>query len=425
MATLGMTALLSGCGDSDDQRPPTDAEALCALYEAACARQAECGVYLYSATTDVEQCLAELGCATTAASMAASGVIVATPAARACADAVAAATCAELEPWQDGRPASFIEGHPLCDGVLVGTQEEGGACAWAQQCKPGLTCAGETCPGACEVDTSACQRDSCPAGQFCAFDGCRPVAQRGEACEFSDGMYNTCADGLYCRIEFGQPAGVCGDPTPRDGACTDLSFFVCEDGDACISNTCQPIRALGAACNTATDCGLDNFCDFTNGNRCAPARAVGAACGQVWGECGFHADCDAGVCQPLAEPAPAPLVVVPTVGLGADCRAANCARGLACRPSGAAADPAWVCEPAAALGASCEPADPDLRFALLFNGQRAVDACLDGVCDVLGSPWTCVSPKPPGAACSREGLTIECASAHCSAGVCAEFFVCP
>lgn len=413
-------SLATACGDD----PPAEATPLCDLYRAACERQAECGVYLYSNTADVAQCLAELDCVGTATSMAAAAVTVSTADAAACAAAIDGSTCAALAPWQDGRPASFLTGTPACAAVLVGGRAEGETCAASVQCQGDLACQGQTCPGTCQVDTTTCTRDSCPADQFCDLNGCAPRAARGAPCAIGDGFVNTCADGLFCQIDA-DLHGTCVDPTPRGGACVTISYFTCAGGDACIDNTCQAPRALGAACNGAEDCGLGNFCDFDHGNVCAPWRAVGAACGNAFGECGLHADCEGGTCQALHDPTPGPLTTRPTVAAGADCADANCAAGLACRPSGEAANPSWRCEPAAAVGASCEPPTEDLRFALLFSGQRAVAACAAGLCDVFAPTWTCVVPQPPGAPCSRDGFTAACTSLQCVAGTCADFFTCP
>ena len=419
---LALAALVPACGDDP---APVDATPLCALYRAACERQAACGVYLYSNTADVDACLAELDCAGTAASMAAADVTISTADATACTAAITAASCAELAPWQDGRPASFITGTPACAATLVGGRAAGESCAASEQCQGDLTCQGQTCPGTCAVDASQCQRDACPADQFCGDGGCAPRADRGASCEIGDEFVNTCADGLFCAFDAALD-GTCVDATPRGGACTVASYFVCAGGDACVDGTCQAPRATGATCATATDCGLGSFCDFDHGNVCAPWRAIGAACGTAFAECGLHGDCVDGTCQALRAPAPGPLLTRPTVGAGADCADANCAAGLACRPSGSdPANPLWRCAPAAALGASCEPPSEALRFALLFAGQRAVAACAQGVCDVLAPTWTCVAPQPPGAACPRDGLTAACTSLRCEAGRCADFFTCP
>ena len=48
-ALLALAALVPACGDDP---APVDASPLCALYRAACERQAACGVYLYSNTAD-------------------------------------------------------------------------------------------------------------------------------------------------------------------------------------------------------------------------------------------------------------------------------------------------------------------------------------------------------------------------------------
>ena len=157
---LALAALVPACGDDP---APVDATPLCALYRAACERQAACGVYLYSNTADVDACLAELDCAGTAASMAAADVTISTADATACTAAITAASCAELAPWQDGRPASFITGTPACAAPLVGGRAAGESCAASEQCQGDLTCQGQTCPGTCAVDASQCQRDACPA----------------------------------------------------------------------------------------------------------------------------------------------------------------------------------------------------------------------------------------------------------------------
>jgi|JI10StandDraft_1071094.scaffolds.fasta_scaffold06604_13 hypothetical protein len=419
---LSLVALAAACG-GDDAGPEVDDSALCAAYQAACARQAECGVPVFTTATDEDDCLAQLDCVGTAAALAAGDVMIATDEALACAEALSGATCAELEPWQGGRRIDVRQAYPSCVDMLVGTRAQGESCASAQQCQPGLSCVGDTCPGQCGPDTRSCDRTSCPTGQFCNLGGCAPRAALGEPCEYGDGFDNTCADGLFCRVDGG-PQGVCVAPTARGGACTAASYYACADGDACIDGTCQAPRPIGGACSTATDCGLDHFCDFANGNRCAPARALGAACGTSWGECGYDANCVDDTCQPFgSEPAPGPIETRPTVALGADCAEANCPSGAACLPSAGSESVAWRCGAAPGPGESCDPGTDELRFAVLFSG-RFGSLCRDSLCDLFAG-WTCVVPAPPGAACPTDGTTLACTAGRCDGGTCAEFFTCP
>ena len=400
-----------------------DDSALCAMYQAACTRQADCGLALLTPSTDYDTCMAQLDCVGTAAAMAAGDVRISTDDATACAAALTGATCAELEPWRGDVRIDVRQAFPACAEALVGTRGPGEACASGQQCEPGLACEGQTCPGQCVPDTRRCDRTSCPDGEYCGLEGCTPRAALGAPCEYSDGFDNTCADGLYCRIDGG-PQGVCVEPAARGAACNDLSYYVCAGGDACVDNVCRPPLQVGQACNGATDCGRDFFCDFDDGNRCAPARAPGAACGSSWGECGYDANCVDGTCQPLGTaPSPGPIETRPTVALGADCAQANCPSGAACLPTAAAGGTAWRCAPAPGPGASCDPGSDELRFALMLSG-RFNGACRDSVCELFAG-WTCVVPAPPGDACPTDGATFACTSGRCDRGTCAEFFTCP
>ena len=72
------------------------------------------------------------------------------------------------------------------------------------------------------------------------------------------------------------------------------------------------------------------------------------------------------------------------------------------------------------------PATDAGQFAVFFS-LASVSACNGGICDIFAEEWSCVESSPAGQACETPGLTLECQSAFCDAGVCSEIFIdeCP
>jgi hypothetical protein len=386
-------------------------------------------VSIYNAIDDVDACLEQLDCVGSAAQLAEAGVEVDVAQATACAAALETASCDALRPWRGDGPVSVQDAFPACGAIWRGTKVVGESCAADPQCAAGLECAGETCPGQCQPKAAACVRGSCPSDQFCDLDACVARGQRGASCAPGDDFtVNTCADGLYCQFVEGQ--GQCVDGLPRGSACSDLSYFVCANGDACIDDECRAALPVGASCTGFTDCGLASFCDFAAGGVCAPFLAVGAACTDAAAACGPRGECVDGRCRDVRAPDPAPITTRPTVGDGASCDQANCGPGLACLPSwmtiveggSTSMVVAFHCGEMAAPGESCDPGE-SLRGAYLLSG-RFMTACADSVCDAFAS-WRCVEPRHPGEACTAQGFSFECTSLRCDGGRCADYYSCP
>lgn len=432
VSLLGLVTA-TGCGDGggDDDRPaPPDDQvtALCDLYRVACARQAECGVYIYSRTGDPVRCEEQLACEDVVAGLAAADIAVSIADANACRITLEAATCEGLVLWEGAFASSLLSADAACRDVFAGQRAAGESCGWSEQCEAGLSCAGQTCPGTCQEGSSSCQALGCDAGQFCDNLGmCKPRGAQGDECGFPGTEFeNPCQDGLRC-MPLGSPQELtCQPQIARGQYCEELSFFSCANGDVCRDNSCQAPAAAGQACSASTDCGFGSFCAFDdpNGQVCMPWRAEGASCTLAGGECGPTASCDedtrrcVAVEAPSSEPPLATGTPRPFVGDGEDCEMANCNAGLSCRP----VDGTWRCQAAPALGASCRPVNPDDEIEVLFSGVGGVGGCAEGVCDVLGS-WTCVVPAEPGEPCPTPGVTAACASVVCKAdGTCADYF---
>jgi len=421
---LLLVVLAFGCGAGDPPGPaPVDqTAALCDLYRVACARQAECGVYLYSRTTDPARCEEQLACEDAANGAYAADIEISIPDANACRDTLAAATCEGLVLWDDatGIPSALTSTDPTCQAVFAGQREAGETCGWSQQCQEGLACTGETCPGTCTPVAPQCSIGSCAGSEFCGSDGtCKARAGSGEACGIANDYENACADGLRCDFPFGQTEGTCKPQLTRGSSCNNESFFACENGDVCNNGTCAAPTPESASCGDAFECGIGSYCTFAGGHVCKPQLGIGDPCERVGLECGPNAECRETdhTCQLYGSVA-STSSPRPFVGEGEDCELANCEANLACRPSGGQ----WRCQAAPGLGESCSPDDPNDQVLVLLFGTNGVGGCREGVCDVFGS-WTCVVPAAPGATCATPGFTAACASVVCKLDhTCADYF---
>lgn len=413
---VAILVLLIGCG-GDDPKPVERSGALCDLYRVACARQAECGVFLYNRTTDAVKCEEQLACEDVVEGFAAADVAISETDAKACRDKVAAASCEGLVLWDGDVSSALVAVEPSCVAVFQGTREQGESCSWPQQCKPGLECGGDTCPGTCEEIAERCTVGGCADSEFCDSNGeCKPRAQLGGDC-FPEAFENVCEDNSFCDLDGAD--GTCKPLLARGDACSLASFFSCANGDICRNGTCDAPTPPGGDCSSSDECGLGSFCAFQSGSVCSAYLTLGSACTNAQFECGPNAQCDDGQCVPAHEDLP----TVPTethafVGAGENCELANCAAGLACRPT----NDVWLCETAPRLGESCRPDNQADELAVMFSGTAGIGGCAEGICDMFGT-WTCVVPALPGAACDAPGISASCASAICQADhTCADFF---
>jgi len=125
-----------------------------------------------------------------------------------------------------------VSGEPLnCDDDNPCTIDN---CTPASGCSNDAVADGAACPDAdlCNGDES-CQSGICRAGSALDCDDHNPCTQ--DACSATIGCENLpLEDGISCG------GGVCGPSTCRAGACEPDDASVCDDGDPCTSNSCDP-----------------------------------------------------------------------------------------------------------------------------------------------------------------------------------------
>lgn len=224
----------------------------------------------------------------------------------------------------------------------------------------------------------------------------------------------TCSEGFECKAgicsDSGSACGRCGEVEPArvGAACTSTARVPCEEGAACVENTCVPIQyvADGEACSDSRRCQEDSYCSrATTPSTCAPAAAAGELCELAPSSCqeglkcerfGLTADqsqprrCIVPVSTPsppaqLGEPCGAEvschtdlrcdgesLRCAARRRLGERCAAQDCADGLWCDPNES------MCAPRPGEGQPCPES--------LQNECAAGLACAeDGVCHAFGA----------------------------------------
>jgi hypothetical protein len=160
---------------------------------------------------------------------------------------------------RDGLPCQSSPAQGEC--VCAARAPAGGACKLADECAPGLGCAGGQCRA--------------------------PVSQQGEPCSYAQGV--TCAGGLACLITDGRRsalAGTCGPMRPEGSACY---WVECQRGLDCAGasidesaprqGTCRAKAGPGQACRPF-GCTLGYLCDQ---GVCVSRPAAGQSCVAIGG----------------------------------------------------------------------------------------------------------------------------------------------
>lgn len=222
-----------------------------------------------------------------------------------------------------------------CRRALVGEIPPGGACTASAQCANGRCDTSATCPGVCAPripEGGACSLAMpCVDGATCIYPGSFPGATVG-TCRRND-------------LRPGEPCGLCRP---------DL---------ACVSGTCQPVAAVGAACG-ATPCSPRAYCD---GTTCVQRPVIGAACSAAT-PCQLGAYCAGGTCVAFGGPG-APCGSVPDAG-----GYVGCAPGSWCRIAAGAT--AGTCSALVGYGAACTSTDRcEVLAACNGSAGHCVEAC--------------------------------------------------
>src|ERR1700722_1460477 len=159
--------------------------------------------------------------------------------------------------------------HFPCDGVMLGTEDDGQPCRFSVECKNGLACVGYApgTDGACKKppkageactlqrfgsilneDAAKIHHPECAAGAWCDGTKCQPVIAAGQACVASA----SCTGGLSCVT------AKCGKPAVAGGTCfqpSDCAFGLwCTKGGGAASGHCEPKLPDGATCTELDAC---------------------------------------------------------------------------------------------------------------------------------------------------------------------------
>ncbi len=211
-------------------------------------------------------------------------------------------------------------------GTCAALPAEGAACEQGFLCAEGLRCdAGSRCVARGRSGEPCAASSACRDGLWCVAGRCASeVPGLGAACTDLCQGGALCVDGR-CRERGAHAAGE---------RCEDL-FARCVPGHACRPDaarralTCQPVRPVREACESALHCGS---------LVCAEGRC---AVGTQGGACTFPTDCEGGECTPHGACTP-----TPRASEGAACASSEaCRAGLYCVRG--------RCEPPADVGAPC------------------------------------------------------------------------
>lgn len=239
------------------------------------------------------------------------------------------------------------------NGVCV-TAPAAGACNDGNACTTGDQCSAGVCGGAPRVcnDGNACTNDGCDVALGCVTTNNTAPCSDGDVCTNAD----------HC-------AG---------GACVSGSPIVCDDGNACTNDACNPLSGCFATNNTLA-CNDANAC--TTGDTCSAGACVGAPRVCDDGNGCTNDGCDAALgCVTAANTAPCSDDDVCT---SADtCAAGACVSGpaIVCNDGEVCTDDA--CDPQSGCFTTNNIAACDDGDACTSN-----DHCALGACD--GAAITC------------------------------------
>jgi len=280
----------------------------------------------------------------------------------------AAANCDDANPCTSDACAANIG---CIYGFSPGKCEDGNSCTAGDACKDGA------CQGAVKV---------CDDGNPCSNDGCDPKA----GCTATP---NTapCSDGNACTA---------GD-TCKDGACTVGKVAVCDDGNPCTDDGCDPKSGCATAANTAA-CDDGNTCTLKD--TCKGGACAGVASCNDNNPC-TDDGCDGGQCAHLNNANPCSDGNACTTG--DKCAASKCAGTgkLSCDDQNVCTDDACDAANGCVHTSNAQPCDD-------LNACTASDACKAGLCQ--GVNKTCDDGNP----CTDDAcdLVKGCASTSNTAG---------
>ncbi len=263
-----------------------------------------------------------------------------------------------------------------CEGALIGSQTNGGACVGdfdcaSSFCMPATSgcigvCAAQVAVGQpCVADSQCAGAASC-AGSVCVADGPSTGAARGESCTYD----YQCASPLVCI----EATSTCED-VPGDGMpCHDSVLFDCAEGTYCVAGVCRLRSEEGERCPDQVSCVAGTQCAGSP-SRCLPVAVNGEVC-DASVVCAVGTTCTDGTCQAWPD-------------LGEPCSDV-CYRGV-CEEGTCVSD---------RVGRDCSPG---------LRPFDALDPCGAGATCASGSggAWYCVATVAAGEACGGDDRCDE------------------
>jgi hypothetical protein len=290
----------------------------------------------------------------------------------------------------------------VCDpatGQCVFTNDDTNACSDGNACTQTDSCQAGVCVGGNPV--------VCDDGNACTDDACNPATGQ---CVFTNDDTNACSDGNACTQT----------DSCQDGVCVGGNAVVCDDGNACTDDACDPATGQCVFTNDDTNsCSDENACTQTDS--CQAGACVGGnpvvcddgnactddACNPATGQCVFTNDdtnacSDGNACTQTDS-----------------CQAGACVGGnpVVCDDGKACTDDA--CNPATG---QCVFTNDDTNACSDGNACTQTDTCQAGVC-VGGNPVVC----DDGNACTDDACnpaTGQCVFTNDDTNTCSDGNAC-
>jgi hypothetical protein len=289
-----------------------------------------------------------------------------------------------------------------CSPIVAGGVDPRGKCA----ANPASSCGSDgTCDGA-----GNCSRH--PAGTICAAGSCNRTSN-------TRSLPSTCDQAGQCVRGVDAPCGAyaCNGSTCFLACGTDAD---CAMPNVCISGSCG-LRAAGNACKVGSECATGNCVD---GVCCAASACSACQACNVDGTAGTCAPLPAGVADMHGRCAAEPAVPCGNDGMcdgaggcrkqavGTKCGSSRCATDGITVALAPTCDGNGTC--AAPVQQSCSPYLCDAGTGACRSSCSPTVACAPPhLCSALTN--ACGNVKALGVACGKD---LDCASGHCTDGVC-------
>jgi hypothetical protein len=346
----------------------------------------------------------------------------------------------------DCNTAKCLNGNCTAAPKIAGLKcDDGDACTSGTKCNGGGLCAGGTITD-CD-DQNPCTEDSCDSQAGCQHALASGTCTDGDACTVGDactggtckpGTAKVCDDGNGCTTNVCNPVDGACTATPTTAPCSDGN--ACTTGDVCDKGACVPGATVG--CDDGNACTVDS-CDASNGlcSHIAGSSACDDGNGCTIGDTCLEGTCVGGAAQQCADKDTCTsdscdaktggCVHAPINGCGdlcqtaKDCKAGDVCNTVACLsgkcaflPTSAPCDDGNACT----LADTCQGGGCKAGSAKNCDDGNPCtdDACAQGVCLSVANTGTCNDNN----ACT---LSDACAKGLCVPGapkVCNDDNVC-